>query len=276
MSRRREARRSARERRGRAMAPAPEERRESFAESVRTLVVALALALVIRTFVVQTFYVPSGSMFPTLLVGDHVLVNKFLYGIHIPGTSFRLPGIRRPERGDVIVFRAARSSEGRVAPADRRRDLPAEDFIKRIVGLPGDVIEVRRGVVYVNGTALPREPTGVHFVDPAGRSKPVVSERVERCTYQVLDDPRRPEVDRPPVRVEPGRYFVMGDNRHESNDSRYWGSVRLSEIHGSAGLLYWSWDFTGSWASLLNPLTWWTNLTERTRWRRAGGSLSCP
>jgi signal peptidase I len=255
---------------------APERPAEGFLESVRTLVVALALALVIRTFVVQTFYVPSGSMFPTLLEGDHVFVNKFLYGVRLPGTDLRLPGFREPERGDVVVFRAARSREGRVAPADRRRDLPAEDFIKRVVGTPGDVIEVRQGVLHVNGAAVPREPTGERFVDPAGRSKPVVVERVERCAYRVLEHPPRPELDLPPRPVEPGRYFMMGDNRDDSYDSRYYGTIRLQEIHGSAGLLYWSWDFTGSWASLLNPLTWWTNLTERTRWGRAGSGVSCP
>jgi signal peptidase I len=250
--------------------------REGFAESVRSLALALALALVIRTFVVQTFYVPSGSMFPTLLIGDHVLVNKFLYGIRIPGTDLRLPGLREPARGDVIVFRAARSREGRVAPADRRRDMPAEDFIKRIVGVPGDTIEVRGGVVYVNGQALAREPTQEHFVDPAGRSKPIVVEHVDRCAYRVLAHPARPDLDRPALRVEPGRYFMMGDNRDDSYDSRYYGTVRLQEIHGPAGLLYWSWDFAGSWSSLLSPLTWWTNLTERTRWGRTGDSVSCP
>lgn len=256
--------------------PARETRPESFAESVRTLAVALVLALVIRTFVVQTFYVPSGSMLPTLLVGDHVVVNKLLYGVRIPGTDLRLPGIRAPGRGDVVVFRAARSPDGsRVAPADRRRDLPAEDFIKRVVGLPGDLIEVRQGVVYVNGEALPREATGERFVDPAGRSKAVVVERAERCAYSVLDHPPRPDLDRPPLRIDPDRYFMMGDNRGDSYDSRYYGTIRLQEIHGSAGLLYWSWDFTGSWASLLSPLTWWTNLSERTRWGRAGESVGC-
>ena len=260
----------------RSPAPRAERPAEGFLESVRTLVVALALALVIRTFVVQTFYVPSGSMFPTLLEGDHVFVNKLLYGMRIPFTDLRLPGLRAPERGDVVVFRAARSREGRVAPADRRRDLPVEDFIKRVVGTPGDVIEVRQGVLYVNGVAVPREATGERFVDRTGRSKPVVVERVERCGYRVLEHPARPELDLAPRTVEPGRYFMMGDNRDESYDSRYFGSVRLQEIHGSAGLLYWSWDFTGTWASLLNPVTWWTNLTERTRWGRAGSSVSCP
>jgi signal peptidase I len=266
-----------RRREGRGRAGASDRQPEGFLESVRTLVVALALAVVIRTFVVQTFYVPSGSMFPTLLEGDHVLVNKFLYGVRVPWTDLRLPGLREPARGDVVVFKVARTPDGRViAPADRRRDLPREDFIKRIVGLPGDLVEVRQGVVFVNGQALPREPTGERFVEPGGRSKTIVRERVERCAYQVLDDPGRPTLDRSPVRVEPGRYFMMGDNRNDSNDSRYWGTVRLQEIHGPAGLLYWSWDFDGSWASLLNPLTWWTNLSERTRWARTGSSVSCP
>jgi signal peptidase I len=256
-------------------AAADEERGESLGESLRTIGLALLLALVIRTFVFQTFYVPSGSMFPTLLIGDHVFVNKFLYGIAVPLTDGRLPGLREPLRGDVVVFRAAREPGGAVVAADRAPDLPREDFIKRIVGVPGDLLEVRHGRVYVDGEPLERDSAGEIFLDPQGRRLLVADERVERCVYSVLDDPVRPDVDRPPTRIEPGRYFVMGDNRDDSYDSRFFGTVRLREIEGPAGLLYWSWDFNGSWLSLLNPLTWWDNITARTRWGRLGSSVSC-
>jgi signal peptidase I len=266
-----------------------EPREETLGESLRTFGLALALALVIRTLLLQTFYVPSGSMFQTLLLGDHVFVNKVLYGIRIPRTDLRLPGLREPERGDVVVFEAARGPQGRVVPADRRRELPREDFIKRIVAVPGDLIELRQGRLYVNGVQVTRGPSEERFVDPRGRDLVVVDEEVERCTYQVLDDPERRPFDLAPTRVEEGRYFMMGDNRDDSHDSRFFGTVRLQEILGSAGLIYWSWDFTGPWGfgcllsldteclgdSLLNPVTWWQNFTQHTRWSRIGDSISC-
>jgi signal peptidase I len=242
---------------------------------VRTFALALLLALGVRTFLVQTFYVPSGSMFETLLIGDHVFVNKVLYGIRIPGTDWRLPGLRLPERGDVVVFRAARGHDGRVVAADRGPELPREDFIKRIVAVPGDQIEMRGGVLRVNGEPVARSAPRRLFMDPAGRALEVGTEEVPRCRYAVLDDPRRPPIDLAPLRLPPGRYFVMGDNRDDSHDSRFFGPVRFQEILGSAGLIYWSWDWNGSWLSLANPLTWWRNLTQRTRWSRIGRSVSC-
>lgn len=266
-----------------------EQREESLGESLRTFALALGLALLIRTLLLQTFYVPSGSMFETLLLGDHVFVNKVLYGIRIPGTEIRLPGLRDPARGDVVVFKAARAPHGRVVPADRRTDLPREDFIKRIVGVPGDLVELRQGRLYVNGKEVTGARADEGFVDPRGRELVVLEEEVERCTYHVLDDPERRSFDLAPTRVEEGRYFMMGDNRDDSHDSRFFGTVRLQEILGSAGLIYWSWDYAGPWGpgcllppdascladSLLNPLTWWRNLTERTRWARIGDSVRC-
>jgi len=256
--------------------PAPGEKRpETLGESLRTIGLAVAVALVIRTFVFQTFYVPSGSMFPTLLIGDHVFVNKFLFGVGLPGTDLRLPGLREPRHGDVIVFRAAREPSGGVVAADRKPELPREDFIKRVVGVPGDLVEIRDGVAFVNGRRLERSRPGENFEEPGGRRLIVAKEQVEGCEYEVLDDPERLPLDWSPVRVEAGRYFVMGDNRDDSYDSRFFGTVRLEEVQGPAGLLYWSWDFTGSWLSLASPLTWWRNLTQLTRWSRAGSSVSC-
>jgi signal peptidase I len=157
------------------------------------------------------------------------------------------------------------------------------------VGVPGDLIELRKGRLYVNGGEATLEAAEEPFVDPRDRELVVVNEEVERCTYQVLDDPESRPFDLAPTRVEEGRYFMMGDNRDDSHDSRFFGTVRFQEILGSAGLIYWSWNFTGPWGvgcllppdtaclgdSLLNPLTWWENFTEHTRWSRIGDSVSC-
>ncbi len=271
------ARREAAPRGGAAAAPAGPLRR--FWDQVGWLVTALALALAIRAFVIEPYRIPSGSMFPTLLIGDHLFVNKFLYGIHVPGTGWRLPGLRAPQRGDVIVFTVARDTQAlrpelTVRPADRHRELPRDRFVKRIVGLPGDRVEVRDVRVLVNGVALDAEKTGERFLDEGGRELTVRVERLDECTHAVLDDPLRrgPEGIH---QVEPGRYFVMGDNRDYSNDSRSWGTVRLAEVKGPAFLIYWSWDWNGGWLELLDPRTWWRNLVHRTRWTRTGDSVGC-
>ncbi len=252
-----------------------EGREAGWSEDLRTLAWAVAIALLIRTFMFQTFYVPSDSMLPTLLVGDHVFVNKLTYGPRVPFTGFRIPGLREPERGEILVFRLARGGVDAIYAADHRRDLPTETFIKRVVGLPGDVVEVRGGRLILNGEVAPLTPTGETFRDGRGDLLDVYVERLEGCTHRVLDDPNRALPDMPPRTVEPGRYFFLGDNRDNSHDSRRWGTARLAEIEGPAGLLYWSWDWNGRWVELLNPLTWWRNLTQRTRWGRMGSFVGC-
>jgi signal peptidase I len=254
-----------------AEAPAP---KRGLVEDLPTLALAIAIALAIRAFVFQSFYVPSDSMFPTLLIGDHVFVSKLAYGARVPFTELRLPGYREPRRGEVAVFQLARDGRRIYAP-DRRPDLPTEAFIKRLVALPGEQIELRRGVVYLDGVEVPQVRTGETFEDPSGRVFDVLEETLGECRHRVLDDPRMPQMDVPPHRVEAGRYFFLGDNRDNSYDSRGWGTVRLQEIEGPAGLLYWSWDWTGSWLSLLNPLTWIQNLSSRTRWDRMGDWVRC-
>ncbi len=183
-----------RDRNGKAAAPA---RQKSFArELVETIVLALILAMVIKTFVIQAFKIPSGSMLHTLQIGDHILVNKFIYRF------------TDPRRGDVIVF---------LYPEDESRD-----FIKRIIGLPGDTLEVRNRVVYVNGTPL-QEPY-VIFQGAGG-----------------FGNPHTPSENFAPVQVPPGKYFMMGDNRDSSMDSRAWGVLDRSKIRGKALVIYWSW-----------------------------------
>ena len=174
-------------------------------EYLEALAVALVLAFVIRTFVVQAFKIPSGSMLDTLLIGDHLLVNKFLYGTRIPFTDKVILPIEEPADGDVIVFEF---------PEDT-----SKDFIKRIIGAPGDVLEMKDKVVYRNGQKLD-EPYVKH-TDPGIQAR--------RDNFG-------------PITVPPGKYFAMGDNRDESYDSRFWGFVDKDKIRGKAWVIYWSWD----------------------------------
>jgi len=174
-------------------------------EYLEALAVALVLAFVIRTFVVQAFKIPSGSMLDTLLIGDHLLVNKFLYGTRIPFTDKSILPLENPQHGDVIVFEF---------PEDT-----SKDFIKRIIGVPGDVLEMKDKVVYRNGQKLD-EPYVKH-TDPGLQAR--------RDNFG-------------PITVPPGKYFVMGDNRDESYDSRFWGFVDKDKIRGKAWVIYWSWD----------------------------------
>jgi signal peptidase I len=174
-------------------------------EYAEALIVALILAFFIRSFVVQAFKIPSGSMLQTLQIGDHLLVSKFAYGVKVPFTNIMVFEREGPKHGDVIVFEF---------PED-----PSKDFIKRVIGLPGDVIEVREKQVFLNGVLL--EETYVQHVDS---SKTV---------------PRRDNFG--PVMVPENKYFVMGDNRDESYDSRFWGFVERKTIAGKAFILYWSW-----------------------------------
>lgn len=240
-----------------------------FREQVSTLLLAVLIALAIRAFVIEPYRIPSGSMFPTLLIGDHLFVNKFIYGIKLPFTDVRLPALREPERGDVVVFTVAKS-DGQTFPADRRPDQPREEFVKRIIGLPGDRVELRRGSVYLNGEPVDSKPLREEFVDDAGNRLLEDEVRLGDHTFITLDDPEMPSQRSRTYVVEEGRYFMLGDNRDHSKDSRYWGTVRLAEIKGPAFVLYWSWNFNGSWSELLNPFTWWRLLTSEMRWNRIG------
>ena len=186
--------------------------------------IALALAIIIRTFLVQAYKIPSGSMEPTLLIGDHILVNKVLYGLRVPDSilGLEIPGLplgrylirfESVHRGDVVVF---------VFPPDQ-----SKDFIKRVIGVAGDTIQVQGGKVILNGA--PIDDPHAHF--------------------EVLDHDRSPMSPRDyfgPVTVPPGKIFVMGDNRDRSYDSRFWGFVDLDEVEGRAMIIYWSWDSDGS------------------------------
>ena len=178
-------------------------------ENIEALIIAILLALFIRAFVVQAFKIPSGSMQDTLLIGDQLLVNKFIYGVKLPFTDKTIVPIKNPQRGEIIVFKF---------PED-----PSKDFIKRVVGVGGDIVEIKNKKVYVNGLEQP-DTFAVH-----------VDNRVFPREFQPRDNFG-------PLKVPQGKLFVMGDNRDESNDSRYWGFVDISAVKGKAILLYWSWD----------------------------------
>jgi signal peptidase I len=213
-------------------------------EYAESIIIAVVLALVIRTFVVQAFKIPSGSMEDSLLIGDHILVNKLSYGIQLPilDSKIRPLGLADdPQRGDIIVFPFPRD--------------PSRDFIKRVVALPGERIEVRNHRAYVNGEPL-KEP------------------------YVKLDERAAMQPSRyshwGPEVVPPGKLFVMGDNRDNSADSRDWGFLDSGQVKGRAFIIYWSWD------SSEPKLIWLGNipvpnpkaiLLDGIRWERIGKLL---
>ena len=199
-------------------------------EYFESIVVAVILALFIRTFVVQAFKIPTGSMEPNLLVGDHLLVNKFVFAPTASSLERMLLPMREIRRGDVIVFKF---------PED-----PERDFIKRVIGLPGDTVQLRNRQVVVNGQALV-EPYA-HYLFPVSETD---GESFDvRARYG-------------PVTVPEGHYFMMGDNRDNSQDSRYWGFLPAHYIKGRALTIYWSFEAKPG----DNPIT---GLFTGTRWSR--------
>ncbi|MCH2172671.1 signal peptidase I [Myxococcota bacterium] len=229
------------------------------------------MALLIRAMVVETFYVPSESMLPSLLIGDHVFVSKFSYGAHVPFTGIQLPALRDPERGEVVVFDLGKRGN-EICPLDRCPDYPSESFVKRVIGLPGDTVELRGETVYVNDAPLPIEWTREVFEDTRGQKLRVGEEEIGGDSHLLLDhpSPTHPTLRQPRVFVPKDHYFMMGDNRDFSRDSRSWGFVPRADIRGPAVRIYWSWNNRESWAAMLNPLTWIRLLLYETRWGRTG------
>ncbi len=211
-------------------------------EYAEAIIVAIVLAFAIRVFVVQAFKIPSGSMIPTLLIGDHILVSKLSYGFQWPSdcklqwnvppvncyTSTTVIEFGKPQRGDIIVFRFPEDEE--------------KDFIKRIVGTPGDTVQVRNKVVLINGQPLD-DKAFTQRIDPG-----------------IIDGSINPRDNFGPVTIPEDSYFVMGDNRDQSLDSRFWGYVREDKIRGKAFRIYWSWSGQGSWM-------------EWVRWERFGKAI---
>lgn len=221
-------------------------KKSRFREYTEAFVIAVILALIIRAYVVQAFKIPSGSMIPTMLVGDHILANKFMFGLKLPFLDSRFLIFRQPKRGDIIVFSFPRNREKAECRSTAKNMLhragnvlhtgnpsylfqdDCRDFIKRVVGVGGDRIEIRNKTVYVNDLSLD-EPYTIH-----------------RDT-QVEDPGQTPRDHFGPVTVPRNQFFVMGDNRDQSYDSRFWGFVDMEDIKGKAFIIYWSWNSDGSW-----------------------------
>lgn len=219
-------------------------------EWTKSIAVAFLLFILVRTFVVEAFQIPTGSMESTLLVGDFLLVNKMVYGAEIPGTGVRLPALNPPEHGDIVVF----------APPPAARQAANTNYVKRIVGLPGDTLLMVEGVLYRNGSQV-AEPYAHH-------TRPYEDPRSPQFDWQrtyVVENGRRLSDYRPtrdnwgPITVPSESYFVMGDNRDNSEDSRYWGFVPNESVKGRPWIIYFSYD-----RNKIAPFPWLTEI----RWSR--------
>lgn len=188
-------------------------------DNIKQILIAVVLALIIKTSVVEAYKIPTASMEDTLLIGDFLLANKFIYGAQIPLTGWRLPAVHQPQRGDVIIF---------TFPGDG-----VTKYIKRCIGLPGDTIEVKNKELFVNGERFP-DPLHAKFIDTTRSGQPVIQER--RMGGQNSRDNFGPYV------VPEDSYFMMGDNRDNSYDSRYWKCVHKDLIMGEAMVIHWSWN----------------------------------
>ncbi len=183
---------------------------------IEALAVAFVIAMIIRAFVLQAYRIPSSSMEDTLLKGDHILATKYNYGVTVPFTTRKILGADKvPNRGDIVIF---------TFPGNH-----AMDFVKRVIGLPGDIVEVREKNVYINGQPfkIPYEKHTDPFILTQGQG-------MVRDNFG-------------PIKVEPGTCFVMGDNRDQSYDSRFWGFVPVQNIKGKAFVIYFSWDSAKHW-----------------------------
>ncbi len=199
-------------------------------EYARAFFPVILVVFLIRAFVVEPFRIPSGSMEPTLRIGDFILVNKFIYGLRLPVLNRKIVSVEEPKRGDVMVFRY---------PGN-----PSVDYIKRVIGLPGDHIVYADKKLYINGKLMPQTPDG-QFVYSEGQQHGIVSQKVKENLDGVVHDlllSSRPAAAPMEFTVPPGQYFVMGDNRDRSWDSRYWGTVPEKNIVGKAFLIWFSWD----------------------------------
>jgi signal peptidase I len=204
-----------------------EKKKTKTRETVEALIVAIIIALFVRSFIVQAFKIPSTSMVPTLLVGDHLLVNRLSYVIKVPIVDTVIVNLGTPKRGDVVVFRY---------PMDRDKDfMERKDFIKRVIGLPGDILEIKNKRIYLNGRAM-EDPHG-NYSDP-----------------RILPGFLSPRDNLPPLTLPKDCFFVMGDNRDNSLDSRFWGFVTREDLIGKALVIYFSWN--GQSEDILSYIRW--------------------
>ena len=208
-------------------------RKAPWREYLEPIALAALVALSLRGFVIEAFEIPSGSMIPSLAVGDKIFVNKLAYGLRVPLLTWRLAQWSEPKRGEVVVF---------IYPLD-----PGENFVKRVVGLAGDLVELRDGFLYINGEAVPRRLLGQRTLWDKTRqnhwyesSYQVFEEQQDELSYLVLSDPKRMQLSFPPTRVPKDHLFVLGDNRDNSSDSREWGMVPTRNLVGRSMFIWWS------------------------------------
>ncbi|MCX7943129.1 MAG: signal peptidase I [Deltaproteobacteria bacterium] len=205
-------------------------------ENIESIIWAASIALILRSFVIEAYKIPSGSMIPTLVIGDHLFVNKYIYGLKIPFTFIKFFDYRKPKRGEIVIF--TRPEEGK-------------DFIKRVIGVEGDTVEVRGHDIYLNGELLKKE-----YVDEyeyfekdefSGEYKKVRAQRyletIDGKKHYIILKPDSPLMGFGDgiYKIEKDALFVMGDNRDNSSDSRFWGTVKLKQIKGRAMFIWWSW-----------------------------------
>ena len=217
---------------------APTAKEPIIVEYARSFFPVILAVLLLRSFLVEPFRIPSGSMMPTLLVGDFILVNKFAYGLRWPVLNTKFVEIGEPERGDVVVFRFPRD--------------PSTDYIKRVVAVPGDTIDYRNKTLYINGEPVEKTSLGAYEGVGAGRrmtGAAVFEEDLTGVEHQILVNPMAPdfppgcrELAYGPREIPPGHYFAMGDNRDNSNDSRCWGLVPEGNLVGEAFGIWMNWD----------------------------------
>jgi len=235
-------------------------RKSATRQYVESIGLALGVALLLRAFVVEAFQIPSGSMIPTLEVGDHIFVSKFSYAIGLPFSNAKLAVLGKPKRGDIIVFKY---------PPDQ-----SIDYIKRVMGLPGETLEVRHNEVFIDGHSLAREQLQESCVANDGKDFDgdddrhpceVWLEHLEGLSHVTHQEPlRSTSSDFGPVKIPEGHYFAMGDNRDNSKDSRVWGFVPFENIKGRALVIWWSRDPSRGGLSPSGITDWFASI----RWRR--------
>ncbi|MEK7206360.1 MAG: signal peptidase I [Pseudomonadota bacterium] len=219
-------------------------------EYARAFFPVILIVFLIRSFLAEPFRIPSGSMLPSLFIGDFILVNKFAYGVRLPVANIKVLDIDGPKRGQVVVFRF---------PGD-----PSVNYIKRVVGIPGDRIVYKDKRIYINGTLMEQQdgyaylPSGGEFSSEILR----VTENLDGVKHAILTT-TRPDMPLPEIVVPEGKYFVMGDNRDHSNDSRYWGFVPDQNLVGKAFFIWFSWD--------MNSQDKW--FWQRIVWNRVGSTI---
>ena len=223
--------------------PYPTEKEPLLVEYARSFFPVVLVVLLLRSFLVEPFRIPSGSMMPTLLVGDFILVNKFTYGVRLPVLNTKVIELGEPERGDIVVFRFPKQ--------------PTVDYIKRVIGLPGDRIGYFGKKIYVNGQVVNQTPISRYQGVGQGASMTGAEHLEEDLTgvkHSILVSPGVPTVEDVFV-VPQGHYFVMGDNRDNSNDSRYWGFVPEANLVGKAFFIWMNWDWENNGIAFDRPGT---------------------